>query len=271
MQYIYIPTKNFIVYSSKVIELENNMIKTISNNMFTCCKKLINLTLFNNSISTIEIDAFYNLKRLQILNLSNHYLQNINNKIFRKLFNIISIYIFNNRLISLDNILFKQTYVLQHLFLSNNNISIFHINTFNSYHRNINHIVLTNNNLDKILVEYFKCVIGIRILDISYNKIVNIEHNSFVKNIKLISLNLSHNLLLIINKNIFVKLSKLKLFDISNNTIKCNCTMHWILKKKLINLVLLKREDLTCDNNQFNVVTKIHSKLFSKKLLICIL
>lgn len=80
------------------------------------------------------------------------------------------------------------------------------------------HINLTHNSIDNLLYT-FGFYTQLTILDISYNKIVDLGSKNFENNVEMIHLNLTHNFLKSLDKDTFVGLKRLVDLNLSNNEI----------------------------------------------------
>ncbi|XP_013194674.1 leucine-rich repeat neuronal protein 2 [Amyelois transitella] len=80
------------------------------------------------------------------------------------------------------------------------------------------HINLTHNIINNLLYT-FAFYTQLTVLDMSYNKIQDLDSKNFENNMEMTHLNLSHNLLKHLDKDTFIGLKKLVDLDLSNNVI----------------------------------------------------
>lgn len=241
----------------KTLELSHNRLADIKQVDFEKLINLETLDLSSNSILVIEKKVFSNLQRLVYLDLSNNLLEVIEKEIFANLPNLISINfsmnhfkhlpisIFRGKRISTFSIhenylegsltkgVFEGLYLVTELDLSFQYLSALEDFAFIG----LNHLetlLLNNNNLNFLSKKSFRTLHNLHNLDLSNNKISNIEFDKDDLN-SLLSLSLRNNLLIQIEGHHFQGLSLLQFLDLSNNNISKLESNAFISLKELIN------------------------------------
>jgi Leucine-rich repeat (LRR) protein len=238
----------------KFLNLNKNCLISLYTNMFHGLKNLQVLNLSDNKISTID-DAFIELSSLISLNLSNNELTKINSKTIRNL-KIKELHL-NNNLIEND-INFVGLFNLIRLDLQWNKITeIFIPNGFKDLFK-LQELNLKCNKIDKFysfrndLFRHFKCLLK---LDVSWNKLKNIETFQSQEACQLEELILNNNLIEIHEDlHLFNGLSSLKKLDLSWNNIN---KINFLLK----NLIQLEELNIQC-----NKITYIGYLAFLKEI-----
>ena len=235
--------------------IKRNNIKTIKDNTFSDLKKLIFLNLVDNNITYISTAAFHGLNNLYTLNLSGNYIN-------------LAIIPFDNfiRLGEMMcnycdlNIIRDVTFLckVKYIILDNNKITTLSNNPFTNCY-NITHLSFSKNIITFLNADSFYNITKLKMLDIGHNKITSIGPNTFKSNTKLLKLYLSDNLLLNININIFTSLNSILYLYIDNNPLHCDCSMQWIMNKSSIIKYLSNKQKLTCDDNNYNLISKLES------------
>ncbi|KAM7354955.1 toll-like receptor 6 [Cochliomyia hominivorax] len=158
----------------EILDVSYNHFVLLPANGFATLRRLRVLQVNNNEISMIGDKALSGLKNLQILNLS------------------------SNKLVALPSELFtEQSGSIQEVYLQNNSISVLSPKLFS--------------NLEQL-----------QALDLSYNQITStwIDRSTFVGLIRLVLLNLSHNKLTQLDAEIFTDLYTLQILNLRHNQLE---------------------------------------------------
>ena len=146
-----------------ILNLQNNLIETIKNIPF----QTEELNLIGNHIK--KVTNLKNNYQLKILNLGRNLINNIDN-IAEELMFIEELYLYNNSISYFPDKLFLP--FLKHIHLQNNYIcGIFSLITL----PNLQTINIQNNNISFILKNSFSKLVNLRNIDLSFNKIDNID------------------------------------------------------------------------------------------------
>lgn len=172
------------------LNLAYNIISSANNNSFRMLTKLETFDLSCNQIATLEAITFKNLKQLKTLNIAENGITNIPNTL-----------LYNNT-------------NLQKLFLHKNHIDVIKNSSF--INNQIKKISVNDNSLIKLDKDAF---LGLKDdkLDLSNNKIFQIELQFKDINLKLTEINLKNNSIGIIGPTTFKDLKALKILDLSHN------------------------------------------------------
>ncbi|GAB6024241.1 TOLL-like receptor [Chamberlinius hualienensis] len=195
----------------ETLNLKGNPLKILKNNSFCHLKMLKNLDLSNCSLETIEADAFFNLEKVKILKLDDNRLKQI--PISFHLKSLDTLNMTNNAITSIDNI--RHYPMLYLIDFSYNKIRMIELNLFDEFkHSNISlyvdHNQITNVSLSDVIKS------KIKILDLSYNQLTEIDFHSIPPNLAY----------LLLKGNLFTKLTILHYFndltyiDLSRNKIE---------------------------------------------------
>eukprot|EP00058_Branchiostoma_floridae_P003942 XP_002589430.1 hypothetical protein BRAFLDRAFT_80173 [Branchiostoma floridae] len=120
----------FLPTTIRNLNLENNVITTVSQSDFSRYTNVDVLNLESNQLSVINSRAFYNLSRLAHLHLENNQLTRLTADMFVGLDNLGVLDLRNNNIHSIEGGTFTTTPKLYYLILTNNNISTLAAGTF---------------------------------------------------------------------------------------------------------------------------------------------
>ncbi|KAM3724332.1 Insulin-like growth factor-binding protein complex acid labile subunit [Dirofilaria immitis] len=182
---------NIFRYQTKVqfLNLSNNNFSSIFDNSFQGLHRLEYLDLSSNKLQTIESNALRHLSELLELDLSNNLLQNLSFATFTDLANLQKLIVAGNQIAYLDGRIIKSLPNLRIIDLNQNIITTIGTDTFIGLYL-ITAIDLSANFLTKI--PNFGLP-SLKYLNISSNKIKQIESNNFRQLISLVELNLAKN------------------------------------------------------------------------------
>jgi Leucine-rich repeat (LRR) protein len=264
------------------LRLELNKLTMICNDTFEYLTKLRYLMLNDNKLEIIERGAFNNLISLKSLRLQNNKIKYFEKDTLQDLISLETFDMFDNLIEAIDQNFFVKNTNLKYLILFGNklteNLFSFNLNsnvqislTSNQIKHfeisnltcgldgKINEINLNRNliqTLDRKSFKGFECLNRLSHLDISQNRIINIEEGTFLNFVNLKSLNLSMNWIEL-KAFTFSELLGLEILDLSSNGIK------FLSETQFANCLKLKR--LILSQNQIKEIN--NQSLFSLNLL----
>jgi len=238
-----IEASNFTYKTSlQKLSVANNLIKQIKHLEFD---NLIYLEISFNKLSTINETTFSSLVNLIELYLSNNLIDSIEMNSFNNLTKLSTLDLSFNQLSYLDSNLFKKSPQLQKLYVQNNNLKMFSFIHLN----NLFILDLSNNKLTNIEVEVISN--NLNILRLSNNKLRTLN-NSLESFGKLQFLYLDNNFLNEIHSDI----STITKLDYSNQNGNLGIIPNYFFKKLKTNQILLTLNlslnlDLKFENKSF--------------------
>ncbi|GFR22680.1 uncharacterized protein TNCT_342671 [Trichonephila clavata] len=121
---------------------------------------------------------------------------------------------------------------LNKIVLSNNQISRVHDNAFSNLQQ-LNHLDLSRNRIKALSRKIFKSPdLSLNIIDLSYNSIHTLPEDIFHLMSALKEVKLSHNLLETLPSNTWLKLpTLLEKVELRGNFLVCNCSLNWISRR----------------------------------------
>ncbi|GFQ78906.1 uncharacterized protein TNCT_415551 [Trichonephila clavata] len=121
---------------------------------------------------------------------------------------------------------------LNKIVLSNNQINRIHDNAFSNLQQ-LNHLDLSRNRITAISRKIFRPVdTSLNTIDFSYNSIQTLPEDMFQTLNGLKEVKLSHNLLETLPSNTWTKIpALLEKVDLRGNFLVCNCSMNWIARR----------------------------------------
>lgn len=195
------------------------------------CEKMKSLDLFGNSIQEIP-DWFFNLKRLEQLTLRNNSIKAIPTILFT-LENIKYLNLSDNQIYEVSSHNFMNLMNIQRVDISYNNITLIPFEKIE--YPKCKSLNIKGNKLERFPT-LISTVTTLEKLDLSENKITEIDDDAFAELVNLIELDLSFNDLTYLPSSLG-KLTKLKRLNLSGNKIGS-------LPKEFENLVSLEFLDL---------------------------
>ncbi|KAK5645299.1 hypothetical protein RI129_006599 [Pyrocoelia pectoralis] len=173
----------------KVLNLRNNLIRTIKSDTFTGIPKLLQLDLSRNHIERLDMDIFRDLENLDILNLNQNQIRFIHRDAFTNLKNLKYLYVNRNYIATLSDNIFENLENLKILYLENNEISEISPFAFNGLH-NLNYLYLNNNTITALTQYNFKPLRNLIDLQLRFNNLSIIDTSTFngMKSIKFLYL-----------------------------------------------------------------------------------
>lgn len=277
-------------YNIKIIDLSHNKIRsTIENTMFTNNKRLVFLNLYNNYISTIQDNTFansslvyLNLEKNNItgeigqnmftglqkiitksLDLSRQNITAINKYSFSKMYSLFSVNVSHNRISLVEQKSFGNA--LNVLDLSYNNISS--LDFLNDSLSNLTELYLKNNSISIVKKNAFQNQITLITLDLSDNKIIQIEQYSLPLK-KIQYLLLSGNFIGgVIKNNTFSGAKYLRFLNLSNFNITTVDDMAFVDLPVLARLNLSHNQIDSFKPNNFQGMENLYSLDISSNCL----
>jgi Leucine-rich repeat (LRR) protein len=247
------------LYSLKKLHLFSNKITQIKIGNFIHLVKLEELKLDKNEIGTFEINTFTGLENLKVLDMSANKIEELENRVFHSLKslkkldlhlndinqiepnafidlpNLSYLNLDSNKIVSLEDIQFNQN--LSELSIQYNMLS--NLDEINS--KELKSLKIANNLIQTI--RSINSLANLEYLDLSQNRLIKIEANSFKSLKKLKYLNLSGNKLdlesVFNNASYFKSQMLLEILDFSFNEIKyldSNVTFQQLTSLKALNL-----------------------------------
>ncbi|CAH4034010.1 unnamed protein product [Pieris brassicae] len=264
----------------KSLDIGKNNITKISNASFEGLEELYGLRLVDNHIISIPKDTFSTLPSLQVLNLASNKIETIEQDAFLSNPTLKAIRLDGNKLSDIRGV-FNKLSTLGWLNISDNKLIYF---DYSYMPETLEWLDIHKNNITKLENENdFKS--NIRMLDVSFNTMENVDEKSVPDSIEVLFLNNNkihtiqpgtflqkknlEKVILTDNKLRTVELSAFTLphipkhrflpkFFIGNNPFVCNCHMIWLQKINLWNHMrqyprFVDLESVTCEvvNNKY--------------------
>lgn len=253
-----LPTNMFAAMEDlKVINFGNNMIDSLGVNQFQNNYNLEDVNFSTNNIKSLRYDVFpvqSGGNNIIVLDLSNNTELSLTGNVFQNMKNLQVLILKDTEIEFLQNDLFRNQTQLKRLILSNNNLneSTFTDDIF-SNQTSMQYLDISANNISVLQSEMFEHLSNLnKSLNISYNKISNIENKTFEACELLNSLDLSHNLLTKIEKEMFVGLSQLRYLNLSHNMLYVISTGVFTNVRKLEHLDLRDNTITTIQSGALN-------------------
>lgn len=198
------------------LELGHNGIESIQNGAFENLKNLKLLNLWGNNLKNLSAMTFKGLDTLTDLDISSSNIESLNENVFDFLPNLKVLNINNNPIIKLPRNLFSQNKNLRRIWLLYNrsNLTVLPDQIFSNLPDlqevnlkagimqigshifqgcyELQNVTITNNYFTEFPINTFENLTNLRRLDISYNKLTNIE-DLFTTTTDITLLNLSNN------------------------------------------------------------------------------
>ena len=206
--------------SLKTLDLSFNQLSKLGDDILTALTSLQTLFLHNNLIHKIDGNAFANQVQLKVIDLSRNEMSQLEGHIFASLGNLVSLKMEDNLLKDLNNLTVKCTNVLDLTFQSN---LLSSVPTFIKNCHSLRAVDLSNNKIAEIQNETFSELAVLTNLNLSGNQLIRLENNTFSStsfgnsssNLK--NLNLSNNRLASIDQAAFGGLENLIVLNLNEN------------------------------------------------------
>ncbi|KAI8498914.1 hypothetical protein Bbelb_233670 [Branchiostoma belcheri] len=230
------------------LELDNNVITTMSESNFSRYSNLTTLRLNHNQISVINSGAFYSITRLTELRLSGNQLTSLRQDIFVGLDNLQVLSLGYNNIHNIEAGTFDSTPQLGYLTLYNNQLTILRAGMFVGLD-NLQYLSLDHNDISSIEAETFSRTRQLRELWLTSNSISTIAPGTFANlplhsisiflssngintfpveafsNLNISTLKMDHNQMETPPSTAYDILASCTNVDISNNPWQCDCRM----------------------------------------------
>ncbi|XP_055926756.1 toll-like receptor Tollo [Argiope bruennichi] len=176
------------------VRLSHNRIKVLTSKGFAAVNQLKELRLDHNSISRAEESALHGLDKLRFLDLSSNQIVALPPLVLRNCEELVELYLQNNSISVLPPGLFTGLQQLQILDLSHNEITSHWLGS-----------------------DTFADLIRMTTMDVSYNRLTQIDSTIFRSQYSLEVLHLDHNEIEVISDHAFSSLYKLHTLVLNNN------------------------------------------------------
>ena len=187
------------------VTIEGNNINYVELVTFTCLKRLF---LDNNQIHTISSTAFNDLEELTILSLANNDISQMSNILFKNVYKLRELYMDGNPLSQINYRTFAGNIAstIEILSLSNCLLDKFENFMFSDF-KNLEILNISHNYLKSIAylatVDRLPPSLHLKVLDVSYNKVTNLNPKTFMCFPSINQLYLSYNEITSLNGDIF--------------------------------------------------------------------
>uniref|UniRef100_A0A0N4ZAY2 LRRCT domain-containing protein n=1 Tax=Parastrongyloides trichosuri TaxID=131310 RepID=A0A0N4ZAY2_PARTI len=201
----------------QIINLANNEIEEINSFGFNFLLNVTEINLAGNKLKIIGENAFHNLPKLEKLNFSGNKISKIfEERIFRSVGNLVSLNLSYNNLKEFNAKIFSfEPIGLKILDLSANKLQTLDLGYMK---QSLIKIHLNNNNLVSTDKKTFQDFRKLKLLDLSYNELLDVPLNSFFGSKSLEHVILSHNSITKLRISTFID-QQLKSLDVSWNMI----------------------------------------------------
>ncbi|XP_050094765.1 toll-like receptor Tollo [Anopheles aquasalis] len=235
----------------KSLDLGKNHITTVNNASFEGLEQLLGLRLVENRITNISRDAFVTLSSLHVLNLASNQIRHIDQSAFSGNPTIRAIRLDNNELEDISGV-FTSLPALVFLNVSDNQIRLF---DYSHFPVSLEWLDMHQNNISELGNYYDLNNLQIKMLDVSFNRLTEVDAKSVPDSIETLFLN--NNLLESVAAGTFLSKRNLEkvvlygnyirkleigalaltrvaedrevpLFYLGDNPIHCDCTMEWL-------------------------------------------
>lgn len=226
------------------LNIENNNITGFGEESFIDLHEMTRLEASHNPLSgDLEAGTFAGLVLLPFLDISNCNFITVKNNSFNDLTELKKLNLSHNKIETLEYNSFMNLENLEILDLSGNHLKSFEVN--NKQIINLKNLILGNNNLETITVDYFKSLLNLKNLHLNNNNIKKIHDKAFKDQTALSLLDITFNENLTLHANtidiILFNLKNLDTFDVSGNrghigftSEKLHFVRNFIMKKSLL-------------------------------------
>ncbi|GFS98073.1 chaoptin [Nephila pilipes] len=229
------------------IKVAFNKITSLKSYTFRNLRSLIYLQLNDNLIEFIRKSAFLDLDSIMIIRLEGNSIQTIDSEAFQNLPNIQVINLAYNKLSSFNLEAFNQVGRLSTLRIDVNHNNIQNLTgdyTVTHTSSNIKHLNFSHNNISYLDSNYLDPIrLSVTILDLSYNRLVNLTTLAFTNMAHLQTLILSNNIISKIDEDEFKGLRSIQVLDLSMNNLN-TLPENLFEKQKQLRIFLLHHNEI---------------------------
>uniref|UniRef100_A0AC34R6V4 Chaoptin n=1 Tax=Panagrolaimus sp. JU765 TaxID=591449 RepID=A0AC34R6V4_9BILA len=204
-------------YKIQKLHLSNNYLSSLDHGVFGK-NNIMELFLQNNNFTSVPSEALTSIREsLTILDLSNNAIKSLERKDFNGLQNITRLILANNKIETIDDEAFADLPLIEYLDLSNNPISTWSPHAFKSISESLSVVNLARTGLFSLPKLISR---SLKVMNISYNKIFEIETTDIdvLKSVQI--LDASWNNIADIKPNILKHMPKLKYLDFNGNKLQ---------------------------------------------------
>ncbi|KAG7166922.1 toll-like receptor Toll6-like 3 [Homarus americanus] len=230
--------------------LSDNLIDTVGRSAFNGASRIGTIDLSRNKLNSVDTKVFEDLQHCEIIDLAENQITTIKKNAFVDL-HLVSINISHNQITTFEDESFVNTNNITVLDLSYNNISLMQEDAFSGLSSYMTELKLEYNNISDLSHITLKFS-GIKILNVSYNRIEIIPRRTFPELYALHTIDASHNQITTIDRSVFSGLYSIRRMNLSHNKLK-------ILKGSIFgSLPTLLRVDMS-----YNEITMISRGMFA--------
>lgn len=200
----------------ELIDLSENLIKSLTAGVFVECTALEVLNLSKNKIEKIHENAFSSLNALTELDLSNNKIEKLTRKTIKPLKNLKKLSLQSNKFKEFQHDMFNDMFHLSELDLSDNPLTKLDFRTFD-YTIHLDTLHLRSTEMRKFHPFTFKNLRRLRYLDISNNEISHMKNDLLSTQKELVELRMDNCQTRAMGRNFFDKLDKLTVLHANQN------------------------------------------------------
>ena len=200
------------------LKITDAFVVEVQKSFFHDFNHLINLNLSNCNIFWIQHGSFRTLIHLESINLSNNIINEIDSDLFEMNINLTQIYLEHNLIIQINKDAFSMLVNLKSLNLSSNKITLLAVYCLNC--PNLQKLDLSCNKIEEVNFAAFYQITKLKYLVLDSNKIRRLNSGVFVKSKEIKVLSLSNNVMSRINWLTIRPLQGLKVLRMNNNLMK---------------------------------------------------
>ncbi|CAG2115388.1 unnamed protein product, partial [Medioppia subpectinata] len=203
-----------------LLDLSHNEITShwIGTDTFADLIRLVTLDLAFNRLSRIDAQTFRSQYSLEVLQLHHNEIETIADTAFQSLYNLHTLVLSHNRLTRVDSLSLSGLHVLNTLAIDSNKLDFIHPQAFKNI-TNLMELNVSTNRLEAVPAA-INTVQFLRSLDLSYNRIVEIDNASYRGVGQLYGLNLEANQIGNLSKGVFQDLPSLRILNLAKNKIQ---------------------------------------------------
>ncbi|XP_043243590.1 insulin-like growth factor-binding protein complex acid labile subunit [Amphibalanus amphitrite] len=203
--------------SMRRLFFNDNNIKRIGRGAFKVLNKVGTIDIARNHIKKIDYQMFWELEYLEILNAQENEITEIEKNTFKDLY-LTTVNISHNQLSQIADDAFINCNNMTFLDLSHNNLTELNEKAFDD-NSDLTELRLEFNYLTNMSAPFDKFKL-IRVLNMSYNSIVEIPKRTFPDLYELHTIDVSHNQIAKIGGGVFTTLFSLRHLDLSHNMLE---------------------------------------------------